>query len=36
MCRDPKEFKIIPDCGHLSAMERPEIFNKILEEFLEL
>jgi len=36
MCRDPKEFKIIPGCGHLSAMEKPEIFNKILEEFLEL
>jgi pimeloyl-ACP methyl ester carboxylesterase len=36
MCRNDKEFKVIEDCGHLSAMERPDIFNKILEDFLEI
>jgi len=36
MCRNDKEFKVIEGCGHLSAMERPDIFNKILEDFLEI
>ncbi len=36
MCRSDEEFKLIEGCGHLSAMEKPDIFNKILEDFLEI
>ncbi len=28
------DFKVIPDCGHMSNMERPEEFNKIILDFL--
>ena len=29
------ELKLIDKCGHAPMMERPEVFNKLLEEFLE-
>ncbi len=28
------EFAIIPDCGHLSNMERPDDFNRIVHDFV--
>jgi pimeloyl-ACP methyl ester carboxylesterase len=28
-------YEIIPDCGHMLNMERPEEFNRLVLEFLK-
>lgn len=28
------DFQVIPDCGHMSNLERPDIFNRIILDFL--
>jgi len=35
MVRDERELKIIKGAGHLTAMEKPDEFNSIVEEFLK-
>lgn len=29
------EFSVLPDCGHMSNMEQPELFNKTVLDFIE-
>ncbi len=30
----PKEFLVIPEAGHVLVWEQPEVFNRILIDFL--